>query len=179
MRRAALALGAVALWGAPAEAGTSGWRTASDVGAYGLIAASAGLPALRGDGAGSAQAFASFAATSLVTEGLKQTFPKTRPDGSDRKSFPSGHSARSFAAAATIYNREGAALGIPAFAVASFVAVARVEGKKHDWADVAVGAGLGTALGFAFTHDRPAKAQTAFLPWAEPSGGGFTFAAQF
>lgn len=162
-----------------AQAGTQGWKTASDVGAYGLISLSIGLPAVRGDKQGAFQAGGSFAATSVVTEGLKQTFPRWRPDGSDRKSFPSGHTSRSFAAAASIYNRQGPALGIPALAVAGFVGLARVEGKKHYWSDVAVGAGLGTAIGFLITRDRPEAQTTAFMPWADTSGGGFTFAAQF
>ncbi|MFM1983264.1 MAG: hypothetical protein RJB22_1983, partial [Pseudomonadota bacterium] len=39
-----------------AQAGTQGWKTASDVGAYGLISLSIGLPAVRGDKQGAFQA---------------------------------------------------------------------------------------------------------------------------
>ncbi len=163
----------------PAVAGTSGWKTASDIGAYSLITTSIGVPALRGDTAGAWQAAGSFGATSIATEGLKQTFPRTRPDGSNRKSFPSGHTSRSFAAAATLLNREGPALGVPAFLVASFVGVARVEGKKHYWSDVIVGAGIGTGIGLLLTKKRDEGSQAAFLPWADTKGAGLSVAARF
>ena len=177
--RRAVASAALCLLATPAVAGISEWKTASDIGAYGLIATSIGVPALRGDTAGAWQAASSFGATSIATEGLKQTFPRTRPDGSNRKSFPSGHTSRSFAAAATLLNREGPALGVPAFLVASFVGVARVEGKKHYWSDVIVGAGIGTGIGLLLTKKRDEGSQAAFLPWADTKGAGLSVAARF
>jgi membrane-associated phospholipid phosphatase len=159
--------------------GQKGWATASDIGAYSLIAASVGIPLVRDDKQGALQAVGSFAATSLVTEGLKQAFPKLRPDGSDRKSFPSGHTSRSFAAAATIFNREGKSLGIPAFVVASFVGVARVKGDKHFWSDVLVGAAIGTASGFIITRERPDEKSAMIMPWGDTQGGGISFAMRF
>lgn len=174
-----LIFGLQAIASVPAHAGTQGWKTASDIGAYSLMTASVALPLVRDDENGAWQAAGSFAATSLVTEGLKQSFPRTRPDGSDRKSFPSGHTSRSFAAAATIFNRDGAKFGVPAFVVASFVGLARVEGKKHYWSDVAVGAGLGTGIGLLITRNRPADAQTAVLPWGDLKSGGVTIVARF
>lgn len=169
----------LALPASPAYASAKGWQDASDVGVYTLMTLSVGLPLVEKDASGAFQAMGSFAATSLVTEGLKQTFPKTRPDASDRKSFPSGHTSRSFAAAASLMNRQGAAVGVPAFMVAGFVGVARVKGDKHYWSDVIVGAGIGTTIGLLITKNRPADAQTAFVPWADTKGGGFTFAARF
>jgi len=163
----------------PAHAGIEGWKTASDIGAYSLIAVSVGLPALQGDKAGALQAAGSFGATSFVTEGLKQTFPKTRPDLSDRKSFPSGHTSRSFSAAASLMNRQGAKVGVPAFLVAGFVGLARVEGKKHYWTDVLAGAAIGTSIGLLITKDRPEEVKTAFVPWADVQGGGFTLVSRF
>jgi membrane-associated phospholipid phosphatase len=163
----------------PAYAGVEGWKTASDIGAYSLIAVSVGLPALQGDKAGAFQAAGSFGATSLVTEGLKQAFPKTRPDMSDRKSFPSGHTSRSFSAAASLMTRQGAKVGVPAFLVAGFVGLARVEGKKHYWTDVLAGAAIGTSIGFLVTKDKPEETRTAFIPWADLQGGGFTLVSRF
>lgn len=180
MRRRALAACVLALTlPSPALAGVEGWKTASDIGAYSLITLSIGLPAVQGDRAGALQAAGSFGATSLVTEGLKQTFPRTRPDGSDRKSFPSGHTSRSFSAAATLMNRQGAKVGVPAFLVAGFVGLARVEGKKHYWTDVLAGAAIGTSLGFLVTKEKPENRQAVLIPWADAQGGGFTLAARF
>lgn len=156
-----------------------GWQTASDIGVYSLMALSIGIPVAKKDKHGAYQAAGSLAATSLLTEGLKQTFPKLRPDGSDRKSFPSAHTSRSFAAAATLYNRQGRAIGIPAFAVAAFVGVARVEGNKHFWSDVMAGAALGTAAGFLITRKRPSEQSASIVPWIERNGGGISIAARF
>lgn len=163
----------------PAQASDKGWQKASDVAVYSLLTASIAVPLIKDDEAGAWQAGGSFAATSLVTEGMKQAFPKTRPDGSDRKSFPSGHTSRAFAAAASLYNRNGSKIGVPAFVVAGFTGLARVGGRKHYWVDVAVGAGLGGTIGFLITKERPASSQTVFLPWADTSGGGVTIAARF
>ena len=173
------ALAATALAAAPAQASPKGWQTASDVGVYSLMAVSIGLPLVQGDNQGALQAAGSIGAATLVATGLKEAFPKTRPDGSDRKSFPSGHTSNAFAAAASLANRQGLAVGIPAFVVASFVGVARVEGKKHYWSDVAVGAGIGTAAGLLITRQRPAERQAAAIPWGDAHGGGVTFAARF
>ncbi len=166
------------LTAAPARADEKDWQTVSDIGAYGLMAASIGLPVIKKDKHGAFQAAGSFVATSLVTEAIKEAFPKTRPDGSDRKSFPSGHTSRSFSSAATIYNRYGPKYGIPAFAVASLVGVARHEGRKHYWVDVIAGAALGSASGFLITHKRPST-QTAFIPWGDTKSAGITIATRF
>lgn len=163
----------------PAQASPQGWQTASDIGVYSLMAASIGLPLVGKDNQGALQAAGSIGAASLVATGLKEVFPKSRPDGSDRKSFPSGHTSNAFAAAASLAERQGLAVGIPAFAVAGFVGLARVEGKKHYWSDVAVGAGIGTLAGFLITHKHPDARQTALYPWGDSKSAGFTYAARF
>ena len=121
------------------------------------------------------------AAESLVLGGgsalaLKEIFPERRPDGSDRKSFPSGHSAEAFAAAATLENRYGWEAGLPAFALASFDATARVEARKHHWYDVVAGAAIGPGSGFLLTTRR--NPNVRLTRWAD-SGGGVSLAARF
>jgi membrane-associated phospholipid phosphatase len=133
---------------------------------------------VKDDMPGTLQAAGSIGAAQLVTFGLKEAFPEWRPDHSNRKSFPSGHTSSAFAAASTLFNREGPAVGIPAFVVASFVGVGRVEADKHHWYDVVVGAGIGTAAGFLITRDR--KDKVAMLtPWGDSKGGGISFAMRF
>ncbi len=177
LRAAPLALLAVAA--SPATASEKGWQTASDIGAYSLMAAAIGVPLVKGDEQGALQAGGSIGATLLMTEGMKEAFPKTRPDGSDRKSFPSGHTSRSFAAAATLYNRQGRTIGIPAFVVAGFVGLARVEGNKHFWSDVAAGAALGTITGFLITRKPPGEKSAMIVPWVEQGGGGISLSMRF
>ena len=154
------------------------WSTASDVGVAALTIAALGVPIAKGDNQGAFQAAGSIGASALVTTGLKEAFPELRPDGSDRKSFPSGHTGNAFAAAATLYNRQGAAAGIPAMLVASFVGLARVQADKHHWYDVVVGAGIGTASGFLITKKRGER-QAMVMPWGDSKSAGVSVALRF
>lgn len=157
----------------PATASEAGWDRASDLGAIALGVWSAGVPAATGDARGALQAGMSVGAAYAVASGLKEAFPSMRPDGSDDRSFPSGHTAASFAAAASIYERRGAGEGIPAFALATFVGAARVEARKHRWYDVAAGAAIGTASGLLLTRPLAGR-RVAVVPWGGSTGGGAT-----
>lgn len=179
MRRIAAPLMLVSvLVSSPALAkGEKSWGTASDIGVFSLAAVSMGYPLVTGDTQGALQAGGSFAAAELVAFGLKEAFPEWRPDRSDRKSFPSGHTSGAFAAATSMFIREGAEAGIPALAVAAFVGVARVKADKHHWYDVLAGAAIGGGSGFLITH-KP-KQQTAMIPWGDTHSAGVTFAMRF
>ncbi|MGH7738827.1 MAG: phosphatase PAP2 family protein [bacterium] len=85
-------------------------------------------------------------ATVLVT-GLKYTFRRERPDGSNNLSFPSGHTITAFCVAPVIEKYGGDELGIPAYALAALTGLSRVEGKHHYLSDVLVGATLGILIG--------------------------------
>lgn len=175
-----LVAAALLLASAPSQASDKGWRTASDVAVYSLMAVALGVPLVQGDEQGALQAGGSIAAATVAAQGLKEAFPRLRPDGSDRKSFPSGHASNAFAAAASLCNRDARAkVCLPAFAVAGFVGLGRVEGRKHFWSDVAAGAALGTAAGFLITRDRPEQQTAALLPWADGHGGGMSLAIRF
>lgn len=153
------------------------WATASDIGAYGLSAFSLGLPLVKGDNKGALQAAGSFAGAQLTTQALKNIFPETRPDQSNRHSFPSGHTATAFAAAASIYKRQGSKIGVPAFLVAGLVGVARVKADKHFWYDAVAGAGIGLASGILITHQR--QQNLALVPWGDSHGAGVSMAMRF
>jgi len=178
MRRLILipAIAALAL-PAPAHASDSGWATASDVGRDALVITALGLPAVKGDWQGDKQAAFSIGAAFAVTAALKETIHEERPDGSDNKSFPSGHTSASFAAAATLEKRYGWEIGLPAHAVAAFVGVARVEANKHFVHDVIAGAAIGEASGWLLTRRKNDKVQ--WLPWGDAHGGGVTVAMRF
>lgn len=174
-----LAFAAVALVAAqPATArNVNAWNDAGSAVRTGLVVVALGLPALKRDWRGDLQAGASLAGAGLLTLGLKEAFPELRPDRSDRKSFPSGHTSISFAAAATLQNRYGWEVGIPAQLLAAFVGVSRVEARKHHWYDVVVGAGIGEASGFLLTSKRDTRVRV--LPWGDSHGGGVVAAVAF
>ena len=83
----------------------------------------------------------------VATVGLKHALGRTRPDGGSW-SFPSGHSSTSFAAAAVVYSHFGAKWGIPAYALATYVGVSRLQENRHYPTDVLAGALLGSYIGF-------------------------------
>lgn len=175
-KRSALAVVAL-LSSSPAAADPQGWAQASDIGRDVLVAAALGIPAAQGDWSGDLQAGGSMLVAGGAVYGLKRVFPEERPDHSNRQSFPSGHTAVSFAAAASLENRYGWRAGLPAFAMATFVGVARVQGRKHHWYDVVAGAAIGTGSGFLLTS--PRNNNVRLTPWADTGGGGLSLATRF
>ena len=161
----------------PCAASPHGWDKASSAGRDLLIAAALGVPAIQGDWRGDLEAGGSLLLATGISYGLKRSFAEERPDHSGRRSFPSGHSADAFAAAATLENRYGWKAGLPAFALAGFVATARVQARKHHWYDSVAGAVIGTGSGFLLTsrHDSHVR----LTPWGDTSGGGVAVTACF
>ena len=162
---------------APAAASDRGWSTASDIGRDTLVASAFLVPAVQEDWDGDLQALGGIGAAFALTQGAKQAFPRLRPDGSDNDSFPSGHTSTSFAAAATLQNRYGWKVGIPAQLVAAFVGVSRVQAHKHYWSDVLVGAAIGEATGFLITSRRNPDVQV--IPFGDTSSAGVVALVKF
>lgn len=123
----------------------------SSILAVGLPAYAASVSYLKGDEQGLIQLVESEALTVVVVEVLKSSTSRTRPDGSDDKSFPSAHTAVSFSAAQYLYSRGGLEHGLPAYAVASYVGYARVDAKKHHWTDVIAGGAIGALTTYSLT----------------------------
>ena len=104
-----------------------------------------------------------------LTVGVKQSVRRARPEGSGM-SFPSGHASMSFATATVLQQHFGWKIGVPAYAVASYVAASRVEMKRHYLSDVAFGAALGIAAGRSVTIGSRHRLQIS--PMATPGGAG-------
>ncbi|RYY32888.1 MAG: phosphatase PAP2 family protein [Sphingomonadales bacterium] len=176
--RSALSLGILMAGAAPAHArNTKTWSDAGGIARDALIVAALGVPAVQGDWRGDLEAGGSIGAAFPVTRGLKEAIHERRPDGSDNKSFPSGHASASFAAAALLQNRYGWQVGLPAQLVAAFVGVSRVEARKHHWWDVAAGAAIGEAGGFLLTTKRDAGVRV--VPWGDTHSGGAALTMRF
>lgn len=108
--------------------------------------------------------------TQMVTSAVKTAVGRTRPDGT-QFSFPSGHSAVTFASATVLQRNLGWKVGIPAYAVAGYVAASRVQARRHFLSDVTFGAALGIAAGRTVTIGRGTH-RFAVAPTAVPGGGG-------
>jgi membrane-associated phospholipid phosphatase len=77
---------------------------------------------------------------------IKHISNRTRPDGSDDHSFPSGHSATAFASAEFLnqeYRDVSPWYGYAGYTVATATATLRLYNKKHFLSDVIAGAGFG------------------------------------
>jgi membrane-associated phospholipid phosphatase len=114
----------------------------------------------------------------LVSQGtaqaIKFTASRTRPDGSDDHSFPSGHSASAFATATVLQKEFGWKAGIPAFAVAGWVAASRVQMQRHYISDVLAGATVGILAGRSVTVG-PRNARFSIDPMPVAGGIGVSF----
>lgn len=115
-----------------------------------------------------------------IVEGLKVAVRRPRPvqlDGnqSNTYSFPSGHSAVTFAAATVLQQHLGYRAGIPTYTIASWVAMSRLHDNRHYASDVVFGAAIGIVVGRSVTwHGRNYYAS----PMLVPGGGGIMVAAR-
>lgn len=82
---------------------------------------------------------------------LKLILNRQRPGGGDY-SFPSGHTAAAFSAAPVLQHHFGWKIGIPAYIVAAFTGMGRMEDHKHYLSDVLFGAAIGYVAGNAVIH---------------------------
>jgi membrane-associated phospholipid phosphatase len=108
--------------------------------------------------------------TEGIVEGAKQIGRRDRPlnaDGSRQSgfSFPSGHSATTFAAATVLQQHLGYKAGIPTYLIASYVAMSRLHDNRHFASDVVFGAAAGIVIGRSVTwHGRNYYASPMLLP---------------
>lgn len=109
----------------------------------------------------------------LIAEGTTQAAKllagRTRPNG-EGGSFPSGHTATSFATATVLQRHYGWKVGLPAYAFASYVGASRIQIKKHYLSDVAFGAALGIVAGRTVTMGIGGT-KFALTPMSAPNGG--------
>lgn len=117
---------------------------------------------------------------SAVVYSLKYTVGEARPDSGKKNSFPSGHTAQAFTAAAFLakeYGYKNVWISIGAYTTATTVGVFRMLNNRHWISDVLVGAGLGilsTEVVY-FTHkNRWEKNKVAVTPFSSSGSKGLT-----
>ena len=112
-----------------------------------------------------------------IIQGTKRVSGRERPDYSNNRSFPSGHTQTAFVAAEFLhqeYKDRSIWISIGGYSAATFVGIARIYNNKHWVSDVVAGAGIGIlstkAVYWAYPHlqkslgkkDKPL--QTVILP---------------
>jgi membrane-associated phospholipid phosphatase len=107
---------------------------------------------------------------------LKYSIQRTRPDGSNNLSFPSGHTSTAFSLAAVAEHHYGWKVGVPAYLLASGIGLSRIEKDKHYLSDVLAGATLGVIVGRTVGRldgGPAAKKRTVSIgPATDPHGQG-------
>jgi len=87
------------------------------------------------------------ASTVILVSGMKYVIDKERPDGSNRNSFPSGHTATAFMTATWLHKEYGLTrsplYSIAGYGAATLTGLGRQLNNKHWFSDVLFGAGLG------------------------------------
>ena len=119
--------------------------------------------------------------TAVMTEGLKVSVGRKRPNGDNNRfssSFPSGHVSACFALATTFDSIYGYKVGIPLYAFSSFVGLSRLSDNKHFLSDVLFGAALGTAVGrgVASIHKDGKKSRFSIIPYSDGNITGLALA---
>ena len=107
--------------------------------------------------------------TEMMVEPLKYATRRLRPDGSNHKSFPSGHAALTFAEATVLERHFGWRKAWLGYAIASYVAASRLHDNVHHVSDVVFGAAIGAIAGRTVVHHK--ADYWAFTPVAMPGGG--------
>jgi len=105
----------------------------------------------------------------MLVQPLKYATHRTRPDGSNHQSFPSGHAAVTFATATVIERHLGWRKSLLGYTIASYVAASRLHDNRHYLSDVVFGAAVGSIAGRTVVHH--ASDYWAFTPVALPDGG--------
>ena len=108
-----------------------------------------------------------------LTEGLKLSAHRERPDGSNDRSFPSGHASTTFAVATVLERHLDWKMWGPAYLFSSYVAMSRLHENRHFASDVAFGAAVGIIAGRTVT--RPGSDKYALN--ITPVRGGFAILA--
>ena len=104
-----------------------------------------------------------------LVQTVKYTVRRERPDGSNDKSFPSGHAASAFSTATVLQRHYGWKVGVPAYALGGYVALARMAWNRHHATDVVMGAGFGIASARTVTMS---MAKSKFSVGVRPEVGG-------
>lgn len=156
-----------------------GVGVSTDIIALGLPVATLAGVLISRDWEGVKQGVLTAAVTAGVTLILKFSISEQRPDKTNYHSFPSGHSATTFATAAFLQRRYGWKFGAPAYALATYTAIGRVVARKHHWWDVVAGAAIGVGSAYIFTKPWVRQHELVLAPVADATTVGFTASMTF
>lgn len=109
----------------------------------------------------------SLAMSEAITQSLKYTVRRERPDGSSKNSFPSGHAADTFAFATALERHLNWKYAVPAYIFSSYVAISRLPANRHWLSDAVFGSAVGIIAGRTVTShesERPYPVAITIVP---------------
>ncbi|MFQ5923872.1 MAG: phosphatase PAP2 family protein [Anaerolineales bacterium] len=107
-----------------------------------------------------------------ITFALKPIANRARPNRASQFSFPSAHASNAFMTAVIADHYYGPAVGIPAYAVAAFISISRLQAKEHFMSDSIVGGMLGYLVGQTVVRqarDRKPPGRITWVPVISPA----------
>lgn len=107
------------------------------------------------------------AMSEAITQTLKYTVKRERPDGSSKNSFPSGHAADTFAFATALERHLNWKYAVPAYIFSSYVAISRLPANRHWLSDAVFGSAVGIIAGRTVTShesERPFPVAVTSVP---------------
>jgi membrane-associated phospholipid phosphatase len=114
-----------------------------------------------------------------ITVTMKFSINRRRPNGGPY-SYPSGHTSAAFTAAGTVYADFGRSYGIPAFALAGYVGLSRLQEGKHYLTDVVAGGILGTYVSLKLAHrENTSYKRVSISPFVSSGIVGLSLDARF
>ena len=122
-----------------------------DVLAVSIPAVAYGTTLYTNDNEGEKEFYRAYGTTIGTAVLLKTLVKEERPDKSNERSFPSGHTASAISDAIFIHKRYGIEYAIPAYLGAIYTGYSRVHSQKHFKHDVLTGAIVGTLSTLYFT----------------------------
>lgn len=99
-----------------------------------------GITIMVKDAVGTMELAGSVLAAQLASETIKMLEIETRPNGRDKKSFPSGHPTGAFSGAMFVHKRYGWRPALIPYGIMAVAGWSRVAACAHYWHDVATGA---------------------------------------
>jgi len=107
------------------------------------------------------------AMSEALTQTLKYTVRRERPDQSSKNSFPSGHAADTFAFATALERHLNWKYSVPAYMFSAYVAVSRLPANRHWLSDAVFGSAVGVIAGRTVTSneaERPYPVAVMIVP---------------
>lgn len=105
--------------------------------------------------------------TVALTYALKFSVRRTRPNGRNDLSYPSGHTSVAFATASMFQMWYGWKAGVPAYAMAVMTAFQRMDDDQHWLSDVVMGAAVGIAIPYMI-YKGEENAEAGYAPLSVP-----------